>query len=77
MKKISCNQCKECLSNDEIAINIKLLGKQIATLRCYGCLSNILSCPEQELIKRTKYFKEMGCQLFYLDYIGQRGSVSR
>ncbi len=69
MKIVHCNDCKQRISNDEIALNIKLLGKHNARLRCNHCLSKTLGCNEEKLREMTVFLKNSGCMLFQRTYI--------
>ena len=64
MRKVYCSVCKAIVVNDEIAINIKLLGKQIGTVKCYDCLANALSCKSSKLKELVQYYKVTGCTVF-------------
>lgn len=64
MRTVYCSDCKEKVVNDEIAINIKVLGKQIGTVRCYDCLSKVLSCEVTKLKELAEYYKMTGCTVF-------------
>lgn len=70
MKKVHCHKCKTELSNDEIALNLKLLGKHIGTLHCYRCLSVSLRCEADRLEKLAEQYKSSGCLLFQKKYTG-------
>lgn len=65
IKKVSCVSCgKYELEKDEIGINIKLLGEQIAYYFCIGCLADYLEVTVDELNAKIEEFKEEGCTLF-------------
>jgi len=68
MREIHCARCKAKVSNNEIALNIKLLGKQISTVKCYNCLSKSFYCGVSELQEKVDFYKSMGCTLFEIDY---------
>ena len=63
--KISCIACfKENLGKDTIALNKKLLGKNIEKFYCLGCLADFLNVTVDELLEKIEEFKEEGCELF-------------
>lgn len=65
MKMNKCKSCfKEKLSKDEIAINKKLLGKNIESYYCLDCLANYLNVTTEELLEKIEEFKDEGCELF-------------
>ena len=62
---------KECLAcgvkpldKDTIAINKKLLGKNIKKFYCINCLAEYLGCTVEDLLEKIEEFKEEGCSLF-------------
>jgi len=64
-KNIKCVACfKEKLDKDTIAINKKLLGKDIKNFYCLNCLADYLNTTVQELTDKIEEFKEEGCTLF-------------
>ncbi len=69
MKKVNCDHCDKELCNDEIALNLKLLGKQIGNFKCYQCLSQYFSFDTEKLISLAEYYKNSGCFLFQISYI--------
>jgi hypothetical protein len=70
MKTVHCHDCNKVISNDEIALNIKLLGKYIGTYRCNRCLSGVLGCETKRLEKMADDYKRSGCILFQISYTG-------
>lgn len=68
MKKVHCHKCTKELSNNEIALNLKLLGKHIGTLHCYQCLSEHLCCDTDKLKGLAERYKSSGCLLFQTKY---------
>jgi hypothetical protein len=77
MKAVYCGKCKAQVDNDEIALNIKLFGKQISNVQCYHCLSKSLYCNVSELQEKVDFYKSMGCTLFNINYIDMRERVGR
>ncbi|WP_099204081.1 hypothetical protein [Scatolibacter rhodanostii] len=64
MKTIHCSACRCVVTNNEVALNIKLLGKQIATVRCYACLAKALDCTVEDLHEKVAFYQSMGCSVF-------------
>lgn len=65
MKTKECSSCfKTPLSKDEIAINKKLLGKDIKTFFCLDCLASYLEAGKEDILAKIEEFKEQGCTLF-------------
>lgn len=63
--KVNCVSCfKENLNKDTIALNKKLLGKNIEKFYCMDCLANFLNVTVEELFDKIEEFKEEGCELF-------------
>lgn len=73
---IKCTQCKGELTNNEIALNFKLFGKQIGMLLCYECLSYRLDCKKETLEIKANNLKQSGCALFSIDYVKESSDVS-
>lgn len=64
MKTILCHVCGTIIEKDIVALNKKILGRQIKRLLCLTCFSDYLSCPEEDLLLKIEEFKEQGCGLF-------------
>ncbi|MCM1514008.1 MAG: hypothetical protein NC090_03380 [Anaeroplasma bactoclasticum] len=63
--KICCVACfKENLNKDTIALNKKLLGKNIEKYYCLDCLAGFLNVTVDEVLEKIEEFKEEGCELF-------------
>ena len=63
--KVNCVSCfKENLEKDTIALNKKLLGKDIEKFYCIDCLADFLNVTVEELLDKIEEFKEEGCELF-------------
>lgn len=69
MKNISCSFCKNPVTNDEVALNVKLIGKQLGSIRCYKCMADFLNLPEVKLIELASYYKNSGCLAFTTNYM--------
>lgn len=59
-----CDNCKNNLSKDEIALSKKLLGIDANKFLCLKCLADYLDCSEDDLNVKIEEFKEAGCTLF-------------
>ena len=65
--------CRECereikktniSAKDSIALNKKLLNRQITSFFCASCLAKYLEIEESDLPELVERFKEQGCKLF-------------
>ncbi len=64
-QNVKCVSCfKENLEKDTIALNKKLLGKEVESFYCLPCLANYLNTTVDELLDKIEEFKEEGCTLF-------------
>ncbi len=68
MKTVYCQHCGEKIYNDEIALNIKIFGKQVGGIRCYDCLSAFLGCNSGKLREISLFYKNTGCSVFQNKY---------
>lgn len=64
MKKIMCIDCGKILTKDEIALNKKLISKDIKQFQCLECMSESMGCTVEDLEIKIAEFKEQGCTLF-------------
>jgi hypothetical protein len=64
MKKLECHMCSTLLEKDHIALNRKLLGRQVDEFFCIDCLAEHFDCPKDDLLIKIEEFKEQGCGLF-------------
>ena len=64
MKSVLCHLCGAKLEKDHVALNKKLLGRQVKKLFCLPCFADYLSCSEDDLLVKIEEFKEQGCGLF-------------
>ena len=69
MKNIYCNDCEINLTNDEIALNLKLSGKSTYEFLCIDCMSKIMETTSNELLLLKNHIKDMGCSYFKQTYI--------
>jgi hypothetical protein len=69
MKIIYCRSCNNKVKNDEIALNIKIFGKQIGAIKCYDCLAEFLNCKSSKLMELSEYYKKTRCSIFNTRYV--------
>lgn len=63
--KYKCISCHiDIIDKDTIALNKKLLGKDIENFYCFDCLANYLDTTVEDLLEKIEEFKEEGCILF-------------
>lgn len=60
----NCSECGKVLSKDEIALNKKLIDKNVKEFLCLECLSERFGCEVEDLEIKIDEFKEQGCTLF-------------
>ncbi len=63
-KETICIDCGKILSKDEIALNKKLIAKNVTEFQCLSCMSESLGCSVEDLEIKIAEFKEQGCTLF-------------
>lgn len=60
-----CTQCKRYITEkNDIALNKKMLNRDIQEFMCIDCLAKYLNTTVAELYERIKIFKSQGCDLF-------------
>lgn len=59
-----CKYCGNKLKKDWIALNKKLISKDIKEFVCLNCLANDFDCEIEDLEIKIEEFKEAGCSLF-------------
>ena len=65
MKTHNCVSCGILLTDkDTLAVNRKLLGKDIRNFYCMDCLAEFLGCTVQDILEKIEEFKDEGCELF-------------
>ena len=65
MKKIiKCKYCGKTLHKDWIALNKKLISRDLKEFLCLNCLADDFDCTEEDLLEKIETFKEQGCILF-------------
>ncbi len=68
MKQIEYVNCFSCgkkqLSKDEVALNKKMIGREIKQFYCLKCFAEYFDVTTEELLIKIQEFKEQGCALF-------------
>ena len=64
MRTKVCCECAKKLKKDEIALSRKMIDVDTEEFYCLPCMAEYFGCEEQDLIIKTKEFKEQGCTLF-------------
>ncbi len=68
MKKIIIRYCHNCpekvLDKDTVALNLKLLGREITDFYCLECMAESLEVTVQDLRDKIASYKEGDCELF-------------
>lgn len=54
----------EIIDKNVIALNKKLLGKDIKNFYCIDCLAEFFGITKEELFAKIEEFKEQGCKMF-------------
>ncbi len=73
----ACMICGMPLTNDEVALSVKLCGLACAQLRCYECAAAQMNATAHELREMAAWFRESGCEHFQRDYItGQEATCA-
>jgi len=67
---MSCCECEQKIQDgvltakDTLALNKKLLGRQINRYFCENCLTEFLEIEKSSLPEMVEDFKSQGCKLF-------------
>ena len=68
MKKKITRYCHNCpdkqLDKDTVALNLKLLGREIRDFYCLECMAESLDVTVQDLRDKIESYKEGDCELF-------------
>ena len=62
--KVKCTECGIHLTQDDIGLTKKLLGKTLTEYCCVHCISKRLNVSEQRLREKIEEFRKSGCTLF-------------
>lgn len=68
-RQFPCVLCARPLTNDEIALSMKLSGLAAPRLLCLACAAASLQVPEMELEELIAYYRASGCLHFQRDYL--------
>jgi hypothetical protein len=64
-KDKKCFACgKDQLTNDEVGINKKMIGRDIKKFYCIDCLAEYFCVTKDDLLAKIEEFKGQGCTLF-------------
>lgn len=64
-KQIDCAYCvRKDLTKDEIALNRKIIHRQIERMMCLTCMAAFFETDEETLKESIERFKCQGCALF-------------
>lgn len=62
---MKCFVCDvEIIDKNVVALNKKLLGKDIKNFYCIDCLAEFFGITKEELFAKIEEFKEQGCKMF-------------
>lgn len=59
-----CKHCSKALTTNEIAISMRLLGRDGRNLFCRECLAKELKVDVTVIDKKIEQFRAMNCPLF-------------
>ncbi len=59
-----CHHCEKKLHTNEIAISMRLLGKDGRCLLCRDCLAAQFKVEPEVIDRKIQQFKALGCPLF-------------
>lgn len=63
--KAQCSEChSDILNKDVIALNKKLINRNVKNFLCLECMSEIFGCTSEDLENKIEQFKDEGCKLF-------------
>ena len=61
----TCKECGAPLGSDDIAINQKLISRNVQEFFCIDCLAENFGCTREKIEKLIAYYRESGkCTLF-------------
>ena len=52
------------MKKDWVALNKKLIGRNVKEFLCLACMADDFDCTEEDLRDKIEEFKEQGCTLF-------------
>ena len=61
-----CKNCGRKLRTDEIAMNKKMISRELESFMCISCLAKEFKVKEDKLKEKIAYFKKIGCTLFFM-----------
>ncbi len=61
----SCKKCRAALGADDIAINRKLISRNVTDFYCIDCLAEYYNTCREAIEERIEYYRKSGhCTLF-------------
>ena len=63
-KIFKCKICGTPIKKDCVALNRKLIGRNVKEFLCLSCMAEDFECTEEDLRDKIEDFKEQGCTLF-------------
>lgn len=64
-KQTDCAYCgRENLTKDEIALNRRIIHRQIERMMCLTCIAAFFATTEEEMKEKIAEYKRRGCALF-------------
>lgn len=64
LRENNCYICGDRIDKDHIALNKKLINRQVNRFMCLVCMADFFSCAVEDLLVKIEEFKEQGCTLF-------------
>ena len=61
---LTCEKCGRPLGRDEVGLTRKLVNRGATQYLCYECLARTFEVTREELERKVREFREMGCTLF-------------
>lgn len=59
-----CINCEKEIDADNVALCMKLYGRDTQKFHCYECISNLEDFPIEKLYDLVMYYRKSGCMLF-------------
>lgn len=61
---LTCARCGREIGRDEVGLTRKLVNRGATQYLCYECLARTFEVTREELERKVREFREMGCTLF-------------
>lgn len=59
-----CLNCQKEMDDDNVALCMKLYGRDTKKFHCYECISKLEDFPVEKLSELVMYYRKSGCMLF-------------